>query len=281
MRIHLVLVAMVFLAGCVSGGGDGTTTNNQENTGTEKTKVYGDELHIGIGDLPVEISVQETEYFKLITEAEESVEDVRVLVYNLGSYLSSSCAGSNSLRDVAGGEVKEVSCTLSVIEEPLEEIKQEIFYEATYKVKEYTGQVSLKVYDGDEFERVNPKIGSDSVNLGVGTLSIDNKNVEEGESVEVRIELDGDLSTGDCGCNIEKAVVKIPKGFSVSGLSGWTRYACGTFNCYERRNIDTPLDSKATISISGVVKTDTFYIGTELNGAWKVSRGSETIIVLD
>ncbi|MBR9680879.1 MAG: hypothetical protein GOU98_03590 [Candidatus Altiarchaeota archaeon] len=281
MRIHLVLAAMVFLAGCV-GGGNGTTTDNKETTtGTETKKVYGEELHISIDGLPTEMSGVETEYFKLITEAEESVENVRVLVYNLGSYLDSSCAGSNSLRDVTGGEVKEVSCTLNMIEEPLEEIEQEIFYEATYKVKEYAGQVSLKVYDSDEFERINPTSERDSVDLGVGILSIEENNVEEGSSVDINIELDGDLSTGDCGCNIEKAIVKIPKGFSVSGFTGWTRYSCGTFNCYQRQNIDTPLISKATISISGVVKTDTFYIGAEISGAWKVSRGSDTVILLD
>ncbi|MBR9689647.1 MAG: hypothetical protein GOV01_01980 [Candidatus Altiarchaeota archaeon] len=283
MKAYFALALIVLMAGCI-GGGDGLTTpTNSQDTETDNSPRthQGEELSVYLSELPIDISKGATKYFKIVAEADEDVESVKVLVYNLGNYLESSCEGSNTLRDVVAGNYKEASCSIKVVDEPIEEINQDILYEAVYKVSKYVGQVSFKVYDDDEFERVDPSYGDKDVDLVVGTLTVSPENVKEGEDIEISLNLDEELAQGDnCACSIEKVLVKIPQGFSVSGFTGWTRYVCGSFNCYERRNLDTPLTNGATVSIAGVTKTNTFYVEVEVQGVWKVTRGSDTITVL-
>jgi|GEM_PF-5308452 len=280
MKLYLVLALLVLLAGCTTSGGRTNTNNKNQTIDESSTGISSKELSIDMKDFPSTLSYGDTKYFNIITEAKKAVQDVRVQVYNLGSYLESSCSGITPIRNVAEGEKKEVSCSLKVTDQPLEDLSQEVFYEATYKVNRYTSQTSFKVYDHDEFDRENPAHESKSVDLDIGTLSLTNINVEEGQKVGLRLSLDGELATGDCGCNIERAVIKLPKGFTINGFSGWTQYTCGNFNCLEKRNIKTPLDAEADIAISGIIKTNTFYVGAEISGVWKLARGSNTIDVV-
>ena len=48
---------------------------------------------------------------------------------------------------------------------------------------------------------------------------------------------------------------------------------------YEKQNLDTPLREDLTLSIAGVTKTETFYVGAEVEGIWKIVRGSDTVTV--
>ena len=278
MKRALVLVSIIFLAGCI-GGGSETPTRPSGTTGNNEPTYSGEELTVYLDELPQEI-VSGTEYFKIVAEAEDDIESVSVLIYNLGSYLTSPCDGKNTFRDIGAGETKEVSCSLKLTDEPLSDVDQEIMFEATYKVKSYVGQIDLAVYDSEEFERVNPATNPQSVSIGESRLEVSASNIEEGERAQVSIVIDGALAQGDlCRCSVESAILKVPQGFSVSGLESWNRYTCGSFNCYEIKNVDAPFDESFYVSIAGVTKTDTFYIGAELSGIWKSERGSETISI--
>jgi hypothetical protein len=277
MKFYIALAALVLLAGCVgdelpaAGGGGQQPAGTGDKTGSDEVTVY-------LNGLPDEVSG--TEYFTIVVEANEDVEDARVFLYNLGSYLESSCSGTNSLGSIAKGQRKDVSCSLRATDTPLGNVTQEIMFEADFKVSKYSGEAGVKVYDGVEFDRLKPGEGAATADLGVGTLSVAPGNVREGEDMHVTIELDGDLSTGDdCGCNIETVMVKIPRGFSISGDSGWTRASCGNFNCYQKSNVDVPFSEDMTLSIAGVTRTETFYIGAEIDGIWKVERGSGTVVI--
>lgn len=279
MKRTLVLVSIIFLAGCI-GGETETSTGPTETTDKTEPVYSGEELTVYLDELPQEMT-KGTEYFKIVAEAEEDIESVSVLIYNLGSYLTSPCGGKNTFRDISSGETKEVSCSLKLTDDPLSDVNQEIMFEAIYKVKSYAGQIDLVVYDSEEFERVSPSTDPKSADIGAGRLEISASKIEEGERVQVSIVIDGALSESDtCGCSVESAILKVPKGFSVSGLEAWSKYTCGSFNCYELKNIDTPFDESFYVSIAGVTKTDTFYIGAELSGIWKSEEGSGTIILL-
>jgi len=278
MKRALVLVLIVFLAGCI-GGKDETPTRPSGTTDDTEPVYSGEELTVYLDELPQEMTGG-TEYFKIVAEAEEDIESVSVLIYNLGSYLTSPCDGKNTLRDIISGERKEVSCSLTLTDDPLSDVNQEIMFEAIYKVKSYAGQIDLVVYDSEEFERISPATESKSVSIGEGRLEISDSNVKEGERVQVSIVIDGSLSIGEvCRCSVESAILKVPKGFTISGLETWSKYTCGSFNCYELKNIDAPFDESFYVSITGVTKTDTFYIGAELSGIWKSEEGSGTVFM--
>jgi hypothetical protein len=278
MKVHLALAALVFLAGCTGGGGGISSLGGSSPPANGGAKAASEELTVYLSGLPDAVSG--TEYFTIVAEASEDISEVKFLLYNLGSYLQSSCSGTSSLRDIASGQRKEVSCSLKATDTPLENTSQELMYEASYKISKYLGQVGFKVYDSEEYERVNPAGGEDFADLGVGELRVSPENVREGETTRVVLDLSGDLATGDnCGCNIEKVLLKIPRGFSVSGSSGWTRSSCGSFNCYEKRNVNVPLNEEFGLSIAGVTKTETFYIGVEVEGVWKLVRGSDTVVI--
>lgn len=281
MRIHLVLAALILLAGCTGGGGSLPTTGG--GTGTKPdgggTKSTSNEISVYFTGLPEEVS--DTTYFTIAAEASDDISDAKVFVYNLGSYLESSCSGTSSFGDMYAGQKKEISCSIKARDTPLETIDQEILYESSYKISKYTGQVGFKIYDSDEYDRVNPSEGEVSADLGLGNVKVNPENAREGESISIELELGGDLATGEtCNCNVEKITLKIPRGFSVTGDSGWTKSTCSNFNCYEKRNINVPLVEDLILTIAGVTKTETFYIGVEVEGIWKIIRGTDTVTIL-
>lgn len=277
MRIHLALAALVLLAGCTGGGG-GLPQPTGGNTPTASgSKTSSGELTVYLSGLPEKL--EGTDYFTITAEATEDISDVQIVLYNLGSYLESSCSGTNSIRDLASGQKKEISCSLKATDTPMENINQEIMFEASYRISKYTGQVAFRIYDAEEYDRVKPSEGEASADLKIGNILVSPENAREGESISIQVDLGGELATGgSCGCNIEKLLLKIPSGFSLSG-QGWTRSTCGGFNCYEKRNLDAPIAEDMALSIAGVTKTETFYVGVEVGGIWKLVRGSDTVVV--
>ena len=277
-KIHLVLVLLMLFAGC-------TTSNPQTNTKTDNTsedesKTYGKELSVSFDDFPSTISSSSSEYFKIKLEAGEDIESSKILLYNLGSFLSSSCEGTTSVRDIQQGSSKQVSCTLKVDDVPFEEVEQEIKVETIYKISKDEGQIGFTIYDSEDFEKETPSINDKKTELSIGLFKIDSENIKEGESFEIEFDITEILGEGDiCNCNIEKIVFKIPLGFSVSGLSGWNKYSCGGFSCFEKENLNSG-DISFTLSIIGVTKTETFYAGIEVFGIWKQIETKEKVTIL-
>ncbi len=274
MRLYVALAVIVLLAGCTNnqGGLSGGTPKQSTEQGPKPT---GGEVSVQFDGLPE--TVNERSYFIIRVRAEKDVDDLKLTLYNFGSYLKSSCSGTNYLGKMLAGQSKEISCSIEATGIPVENISQEIMYEASYKVNA-AGQVSFKVYDSSTWE--GSAGGTNTDDLGVGYLEVSPANVKEGEKTELTISLSGGLSEGEnCRCSVEKLTLRIPKGFSISGSSEWSRSSCGNFNCYEKRNLDTPFQDRLELSIIGVTKTETFYVSAEVEGAWKATSGSETVSV--
>ena len=112
MKVYIALAALVLLAGCTGGGSGLPATSSsggeqQQPGGTEPISAV--ELDVYLSGLPEEVSG--TKYFMIVAEAKEAVEDAKVFLYNLGSYLESSCSGTSSLGSMSAGQKKEISCS--------------------------------------------------------------------------------------------------------------------------------------------------------------------------
>lgn len=270
MRKALVLIALILMAGCTSQDSSGKQTSGEEG------EVFSDELSLLIEGLPSEIGDDKV-YFRIAVEAAEPMENVEVILSSAGSYLKSSCFRTNTLRDFDAGERKELACSIEKVGSPPNNTEQEILYSAKYKLVSYSGELEVEVYDSsEEGGHGQPK----TLRLGPGEFRVDNSRIEEGEEVDLTLLIGGALAKGDsCGCNIEKAVVKIPRGFVVTAASNWQKTTCGDFSCYEDTYIDTAYESHLVASIPGVVRTETFSFGAELHGIWKELAGSVSVSV--
>ncbi len=276
-KSHLVLALLVLFAGCTSSD---SKTNTEEEQDTTTPKIYGNELSISFEDFPQTISSEALEYFKIKFDANENIEGVKILVYNLGSFISSSCEGKTAVRDISEGTSKQISCTLKVEDAPYDEVNQNLKFETIYKISQDKGQIEFTVYDSSDFETSHPSLSETETELSIGSLKLDSGNIKEGEPLNVEFDITKSLGKGDiCNCNIEEIIFKIPIGFSITGLSGWNRYSCGSFSCFKKENVDSS-DISFTLSIAGVTNTETFHLGLELYGIWKQIESSKSITIL-
>jgi len=280
----LALVTLVFLAGCTETpeGGE-SPTYNSGSSGSGSTTTSGDHISITFVNFPTSIEVDEEISFSFEVDANVNVQDVEVLMYDFGSYIESSCDGRNRLGDMVRGEKKTRTCSMEVLGTPTQDISQNMKYEINFKVEEVSAELSLKVYDDVEFERESPRPDSDSQSLGkFGTFSLEPKNVEEGKPINLELRFDDDtlIKNDVCDCTIEKVTVSVPLGFVAQGLSGWTKRSCGSNECYSTTNLNTPKNEEFTLLISGVTRSNEFYIGAIVEGIWEYSSGSKSFTIL-
>ena len=134
----------------------------------------------------------------------------------------------------------------------------------------------LKIFDSIEFERVNPISGSEYKNLeNFGEIHMEPKNAEEGKPINFRLSLNDNTLVENvlCNCHVEKITMEFPIGFVINGISDWTKKSCGTNYCYSLSNVKAPFDKEFTAIISGVTRSNEFYINTRFEGIWGYEEG--------
>ncbi|MBR9681324.1 MAG: hypothetical protein GOV00_00835 [Candidatus Altiarchaeota archaeon] len=279
----LALVALVFMSGCTETSGDNEESTQIGDSTTGASGAAGNYISLTLENFPSVISEGEELRFNFKVEAHGDLEDVEVLMYDFGSHIESSCNGRNKLGDMLANEIKIKTCTLKISGEPTQEIRQEMKYELNFKIKKLETELSMKVYDNTEYERSAPAPGSDFGALGsFGGISIEPKNVEEGRPVNVEIDLDDSrlVKNNLCNCHIEKLTFSVPTGFLVQGLSEWTKKSCGSDECYSTTNVNAPLKKEFTVAISGVTRSNEFYVKTTVEGIWEYVLGSQSFTIL-
>lgn len=281
----LGLAVLVLLSGCVEGGfpGMGNTSAGPGTTGQSETTVSGQLVEVRISGLPAVLDDNESQSFSVELTAKEEVSDVDLLIYNLGSYVASSCSGSNRVGDMDAGESETLSCTLELVDQPPRSMRQDMSYEVNYRSGRASSDVSLTVLDSTEYARQSPEGGSDSVNIGdIGHMDLEPVNIEEGRpaTLTINLEADGLIKNNLCDCHVEKLTVEVPRGFVVRGLEDWSQVSCENSQCFRLNDVETPLEEQASLSISGVTRSNEFYIKLEAEGIWRYEQGSASFRLL-
>jgi hypothetical protein len=275
-KLYLALALMVFFAGCTTANKSGTTSTKKTSNNTQSASASED-LEVTLGEFPDEIAPYEIKYFKVNFRALRNVGSVAFQIYSIGANLESSCEARLQIRNFTQGETKQNSCSLKISDIPSQDTAQQISYEALYQVSSESGQLLLEVNDGELAGSPESQI----VTLSSAVLESEAKKVKEGSIVRMNFEVDGrNLAMGGgCMCSVEKALIRIPSGFLLSGLTTWSKYSCGEFSCYEKRNLQDGYSDEFYITAPSVVRTEVFNIGAEVSGIWKAIRGSDTVSV--
>jgi hypothetical protein len=275
-KLYLALALMVFFAGCTTAKNSGAGSARQPS-GNAPASAASEDLEVTLDDFPDGIAPDETKYFKVNFRALRNVESATFQIYSIGASLESSCEARLQIRDIAQGEIIQNSCSLRISEAPGQDATQQVNYEASYKVSSESGQLLLEVNDGE----APVSIESQRVTLSSAFLDGEAKKVKEGSIVRMNFEVDGqNLATGGgCMCSVEKALIRIPSGFLLSGLTSWSKYSCGEFTCYENRNLQSGYSDEFYITAPSVVRNEVFNIGVEVSGIWKSIRGSDALTV--
>jgi len=281
----LAIAVMVLLAGCTENMKKEGSSVQQTGQAGKKTSSSdsGEYLNIIFENFPSQLKEGDERQFSFTIEAKDNLEDVEVLMYNFGSYVESSCNGRIRIGDISKGGAKTRTCTMKLTGAPVENKSQDMKYEVNFKIKQAEAEISVKVYDEVEFERSSPGGGDDSASLeNFAELVANPKNVEEGKPIYFNLNIDGSTLTKNqnCNCNIESLSITFPSGFWVEGLDAWTKKVNANGITYTLQKINAPAKKEFTAKLSGVTRSNEFYIKFSANGVWKYFTGSNSFRIV-
>ncbi len=228
----------------------------------------GSSTSTSFGGVSIEVNAPESifaeeggeEEFSLTISSESGLRKPVLIISNFGPYLtSSSCEGSISLAEITAGESREVDCDVRVKAVPSSSRSQEIEYEL-----DWTGDLDVSI-DGVEilseerFELEDPSQSDAEASADYGpaelSFTIEDVPAKTGSRVSatMRIEADSSPSSGvrcieaegGCSHHIEEVRIKVPSGFQVMGLSGFSTTRCGEgYTCFVENKVKLSADGE-------------------------------------
>ena len=269
MKKVLLLVLLIFLAGCVQGEEGG----GKEKKPLQERKETGKLLKVEFEDLPQEIKAGEKIYFRIKLRAEEDLSNVE-FSFTLPRF-ESNCNGRKFIGDMKGGEIFDMGCYLIA---PEGNGTYEGRWSTKYSLEEREADLKVTVYESSAGRSGgSAKSGFSGID---GTFSAEPSEVVNGEKIKFHLEVSDENLVRDesCWCTIEEAEIRMPVGFTVVGLENWRKIPCDGYSCYRASNLQE-LNEEFYASI-GVSETRTFDIKAVLRNVWKGESGKVSVKVI-
>ena len=309
-KIAAVLIITVLVAAC-AGGGDGggaqcssssdcakgqtcvsgtckSSSTGGKTGGSTSTTAGGAEIKVSAPESVFAEKGAESDFSMTITAGNKELRQPVLIISNFGPYLSSSkCEGTNTLNTIAPEDTKEVECDIKVAEAPSSDREQEIEYELDWTTDLELSLDGIEVMTPEKFDLDKPTQKDQTSDAKTGpvsfALTLEDVPAETGGRIPAKITIGTTSSSksgvrctevsGACSHHIEELRIKIPSGFQVTGLSGYSQTRCGEgYACYSKTKVkltDGKYEEEFSLTLqkfASSVNKQTFMFGAYLTG---------------